>query len=177
MAKFHLTRILPIAVVAIGAARAPARRALAARPTFHDKLNETIPDVELCGFVGTLQVTGSQVITLSDTRVKVTGEVTQILTTAAGKSVTIKNAGQFTSTFTTNGDTITFIDTYKGLPEKISARGKGGTGLRDAGVISFITTINLVTGDVTNDVIVKGPHPEADSDFTLFCTAVTAVLA
>jgi hypothetical protein len=63
------------------------------------------------------------------------------------------------------------------LPEKISARGAGGTVLRDAGVISFITTINLVTGEVTNDVIVKGPHPEANSGFTLFCSAVTSVLA
>jgi hypothetical protein len=24
--------------------------------------------------------------------------------------------------------------------------------------------------------LVKGPHPEADSDFTLFCTAVTDAL-
>jgi hypothetical protein len=134
----------------------------AARPAFHDKINETIPDVDICGFVGTLRVRGSQVITLSDIRVKVTGEVTQVLTTAAGKSVVIKNAGQFTSTFTETGDTLTFVDTYKGLPEKISARGKGGTVLRDAGVISFITTINLVTGEVTNDVVVKGPHRPAD---------------
>ena len=177
MSKIHVTRALLIAVVAFCAVVALPGSALAAGPTFHDKFKDTIPDVEICGFVGTLHVTGSQVVTLSDTGAKVTGEVTQVLTTATGKSVAIKNAGQFTSTFTATGDTVTFVDTYKGLPEKISARGKGGTVLRDAGVISFITTINLVTGEVTNDVVVKGPHPEADSGFTLFCTAVTAALA
>jgi hypothetical protein len=168
--------MLSVAVVAFCAVVVLPDSALAARPAFHDKINETIPDVDICGFVGTLDVTGSQVITMSDTVIKVTGEVTQILTTAAGNSVVIKNAGQFTSTFTASGDTITFVDTYKGLPEKISAPGKGGTVLRDAGVISFITTINLVTGDITNDVVVKGPHPEADSGFTLFCTAVATAL-
>ena len=177
MPKVRLTRILPIAVVAIGAVIALPSSAAAARPTFHDKFSETIPGVDLCGFVGTLRVKGTQVITLSDTRVKVTGQVTHVFTTADGKTVTIKAAGQFTSTFTMNGDTITFIDTFKGLPEKISARGPGGTVLRDAGVISFITTINLVTGEVTNDVVVKGPHPEANSGFSLFCSAVTSVLA
>ena len=48
--------------------------------------------------------------------------------------------------------------------------------MRDAGVISFITTINLVTEEITNDVIFKDPHPEADGDFTLFCAAVSAAL-
>jgi hypothetical protein len=106
----------------------------------------------------------------------ITGQVTQVFTTGDGKSVTISNAGSFTSDFTTSGDTVTFVDTYKELPEKISSRGGGGVELRDAGVISFITTINLVTGEITDDVVIQGPHPEADSDFTLFCDAVSAAL-
>jgi hypothetical protein len=168
--------MLPVAVVAFCSVVALPGHASAARPTFHDKIKETIPDVDICGFVGTLRVTGTQVVTLTETTAKTTGQITQVLTTAEGKSVVIKEAGQIKSTFTQNGDVITFIDTFKGLPEKISARGKGGTVLRDAGVISFITTIDLVTGDITNDVVVKGPHPEADSDFTLFCDAISAVL-
>ena len=175
MARSPVARVVLLAVVAFGAVAFCPGRALA-KPTFHDKIKLTIPDVDICGFVGTLEVNGSQIITLSDTTLKTTGQVTQVLTTAAGKSVVIKNAGQFTSTFTSAGDTISFVDTYKGLPEKISARGKGGTVLRDAGVISFITTINLVTGEITNDVVIKGPHPEAESDFILFCAAVGAVL-
>ena len=169
-------RTLPVAIAAICSVVAVAGHASAARPTFHDKIKLTIPDVDICGFVGTLEVNGSQVITLSDTVVTTTGQITQVLTTAAGKSVVIQATGQIVSTFTQNGDTITFTDTFKGLPERISARGKGGTVLRDAGAITFITTIDLVTGDITNDVIVKGPHPEAESDFTLFCAAVAAVL-
>jgi hypothetical protein len=175
MRKSSVARAILLTAFAFGAVAAWPGSAMA-KPTFHDKIKLTIPDVDICGFVGTLEVNGSQIITVSDTTLKTTGQVTQILTTATGKSVVIKAAGQFTSTFTAVGDTITFVDTYKGLPEKISARGKGGTVLRDAGVISFITTINLVTGEITNDVVIKGPHPEAESDFTLFCTAVSAVL-
>lgn len=175
MRKSSVARAMLLTVLALGAVAAWPGSAMA-KPTFHDKIKLTIPDVDICGFVGTLDVNGSQIISVSDTTLKATGQVTQVLTTAAGQSVVIKNAGQFTSTFTAVGDTITFVDTYKGLPEKISARGKGGTVLRDAGVISFITTINLVTGEITNDVVIKGPHPEAESDFILFCAAVGAVL-
>jgi len=77
-----------------------------------------------------------------------------------GNAVTISNAGQITNTFTESGDTITFVDTFKGLPEKISSRGRGGIELRDAGVITFITTIDLGTGDVANDVIVRARTPK-----------------
>src|SRR5262245_36284068 len=172
--RIPVARALLFTVVALSAAAVLPGRASAA-PTFHDKIRETIPDVDICGFVGALKVSGSHVITLTDTRVKVTGQVTEVFTVGA-RTATIKNAGQFTSTFTESGDTVTFVDTYKGLPEKISARGSGGVTLRDAGVISFITTINLVTGEITSQVVVKGPHPEADSGFTLFCTALADAL-
>jgi len=176
MPKFRLIHAALTAGVVLAAAAAFPGTARAAAPLFHDKIDLTIPDVDICGFVGTLRVNGSQVIAVTDTRLKVTGQITNRFTTGEGNSVTISNAGQFTSTFTEAGDTLTFADTYKGLPEKISAHGSGGVELRDAGVISFITTINLVTGEITSEVVVKGPHPEADSDFTLFCDAVTAAL-
>jgi hypothetical protein len=36
----------------------------------------------------------------------------------------------------------------------------------------------LNTGDfISEEVILKGPHPEADSDFELFCEVVTGALA
>ena len=43
--------------------------------------------------------------------------------------------------------------------------------LRDAGIITFADTFDLETGEfISSETIVnKGPHPEADSDFTLFC--------
>ena len=176
MPKLHMFRAGLIAGIVLSATAAFPAGAQAAAPAFHDKIRETVPDVEICGFVGTLRVTGSQVVSLTDTRLKVTGQITEVFTIGNGNTATIKNAGQFTSTFTESGDTITFVDTYKGLPQKISSRGSRGVELRDAGVISFITTINLVTGEITNEVVVKGPHPGADGGFTLFCDAVTAAL-
>jgi hypothetical protein len=175
-----LTRFRPVAfgLLALAALLALPGGARSAPPTFHDKLDFTIEDIDICGVVGTLHITGTQVVTLGDTTVKVTGQVTQVFNAPDGRTAVIKSAGQFTSTFTDNGDgTITFVDTYKGLPEKISARGQGGTETRDAGIISFVTTIDINTGEVTTEVVVqRGPHPEADSDFTLFCDAFLAAL-
>ncbi len=154
-----------------------ATGALAAKPTFHDKIDVTFEDVDFCGVVGTLHVTGSQIITVDDDSFTATGQVTQVFTTADGRTAVLANAGTFRSTFTDNGDgTITFVDSFVGLPERIASRGSGGTELRDAGIISFITTIDLTTGEVTTQVVQRGPHPEADSDFSLFCTAFLAAL-
>ncbi len=72
--------------------------------------------------------------------------------------------------------TITFSTTYKGLPEKIQTS-RGAVLTRDAGVITFTDTFDLTTGDfLGSEVIIKGPHPEADSDFVLFCQVITAAL-
>jgi hypothetical protein len=73
--------------------------------------------------------------------------------------------------------TITFTTSFKGLPEKIQTA-HGRVLLRDAGIITFVDTFDLNTGDfISEEVIVKGPHPEADSDFELFCEVVTGALA
>jgi hypothetical protein len=151
--------------------------AFAAKPTFHDKPDFIIEDFDICGVVGDLHVKGTQVITLDDSTFTVTGQVTQVFTTPDGRMAVIQSAGTYSDTFIDNGDgTITIVDTYKGLPERISSRGQGGTELRDAGVITFTTTIDLNTGEITTEVVQHGPHPEADSDFTLFCDAFLAAL-
>ena len=68
--------------------------ALAAKPTFHDKIDETLEEIDICGVIGTLHVTGTQVVTLGDTTVKVNLlQVTQVFTTDDGRTATIKNAG------------------------------------------------------------------------------------
>lgn len=65
----------------------------------------------------------------------------------------------------------------RGLPEKISTP-HGPVLLRDAGIISFSDTVDISTGElISSDVLIKGPHPEANSDFTLFCNVITADLA
>jgi hypothetical protein len=73
--------------------------------------------------------------------------------------------------------TITFTSTFIGLPEKIQTA-NGPVLLRDAGFATFVDTFDLETGDlISSDLIIKGPHPEADSDFTLFCEVITEALA
>jgi hypothetical protein len=58
-------------------------------------------------------------------------------------------------------------------------RGSRPLRLRDAGIVTFADTFDLVTGEfISSEVIVeKGPHPELDSDFELFCDVVTEALA
>ena len=166
----RLPRAIPLLFVALCALLALPGNALAAQPTFHDKFNVVEENVDICGVIGTVHAKGSQIITLTDTTFTATGQVTVVFTTSDGRTAVISNAGTVTNTFVDNGDgTITIIDSFVGLPEKISSRGAGGVVLRDAGVISFLTTIDLDTGDVTTEVVQHGPHPEADSDFTIFC--------
>jgi hypothetical protein len=64
------------------------------------------------------------------------------------------------------------------LPEKTQTA-QGPLLLRDAGIVTFADTFDLVTGEfISSEVIVhKGPHPELDSDFALFCDIVTDALA
>jgi hypothetical protein len=96
-----------------------------------------------------------------------------------GNAVVVANAGQVVGpppVVDEEAGTITFLVTYKGLPERIQTA-NGPVLLRDAGVITFADTFDLVTGDfISSDVIVKGPHPEADSDFTLFCQVITQAI-
>jgi hypothetical protein len=45
-------------------------------------------------------------------------------------------------------------------------------------VITFADTFDLETGEfISSETIVNGPHPEAESDFTLFCEVITGALA
>jgi len=73
--------------------------------------------------------------------------------------------------------TITFINSYKGLLEKIQTA-QGPVLLRDAGLIAFADTFDLATGEFLSEetIVNKGPHPEAGSDFTVFCGAISGAL-
>ena len=101
-------------------------------------------------------------------------------TDADGDSVIVQNANLFQQTEVVNEEagTITFFATFKGLPEKIQTA-KGPILLRDAGIATFADTFDLATGEfISSEVtVVKGPHPELDSDFELFCDIVTEALA
>jgi hypothetical protein len=109
----------------------------------------------------------------------------RVFATAAesGKSVVVLAAGQGSGPAEPiqNPDgTITFIQTYKGLPEKLSILG-GPTLSRDAGVVTIASTFRqLPNGDlefVSQTVSGEhGPHPDLASDFELFCEVLVLAL-
>jgi hypothetical protein len=174
-------------LVALLAAFALPTGALGAKPDiFHSSVFDTEEDVDVCGVIVDLVAEGvftdrayfdkegNFVRFASTSSVKIT------LTAANGTSVIISNANLFTDVeplIDEEAGTITFTTSFKGLPEKIQTA-HGPVLLRDAGIATFVDTFDLVTGDlISSDVIVKGPHPELDSDFTLFCRVITEALA
>jgi hypothetical protein len=96
---------------------------------------------------------------------------------ATGDSVTVSFAGQ-TTEVTISGDPAglhTDLVTTKGLPEKIQTT-HGPVLLRDAGLIAFLITFDGDEFISQETVLVKGPHPEADSDFEAFCEVTVPAL-
>jgi hypothetical protein len=158
--------------------------ALAASPVverFHDKGSVTIDPNELCGFSGSSVITFNNTLTFyEDGSFKAAGSFSEVFTADDGKVVRISSAGTFTDAAVIvdeEAGTITFTATYKGLPELIKGA-HSRTLVRDAGIIVFIDVLDLETFDlISSEVIQRGPHPEADSDFTLFCEAVTDALS
>jgi hypothetical protein len=75
-----------------------------------------------------------------------------------------------------DGGVETLLITFKGLPSKLKLP-HGEVLSRDAGVIAFEITFDA-TGEVIDFQVVvnKGPHPEADSDFQLFCEIAVPAL-
>jgi hypothetical protein len=65
--------------------------------------------------------------------------------------------------------------TNKGLPELFKTP-HGGVLTRDAGYIVFRDTFDgdeFIAGEI---VVNRGPHPQADSDFELFCQIIPEAL-
>jgi hypothetical protein len=97
----------------------------------------------------------------------------------AGESVVVSfaNLSRATESIDEAAGTVTVHNSVRGLPERISTQ-HGPVLTRDAGLISFVTTFDLATGEeISTQVIVNhGPHPQAESDFTLFCEVIIAEL-
>lgn len=174
--------LITVALIA-GVAILPAT-AFAGKPVerFHDRITDSFSDV-LCGVPVDVELAGTNnFFLLAGGAFKATGSFHTTATNPAnGRSVVISSAGQATGAAPVvdeQAGTITFTATYKGLPEKIQTA-HGPVLLRDAGVITFADTFDLQTGElISSDTLVnKGPHPEADSDFTRFCEVVGGALA
>jgi hypothetical protein len=148
---------------------------------FHGTFSETFPD-NICGIDGTTVVSGMDNIQeFADGTFKDEFRQNYVFTSAAtGKSVLLFVAQQFTGTGPIdNGDgTITFVSTFKGLPEKIKLP-NGRVLSRDAGFVSFNDTFDATTGEFLGETISpeNGPHPDLDSGFTLFCDVIVPALS
>jgi hypothetical protein len=180
MGWHNLRRALLLASVA--ALAVVPGTALGAKPVaqFHDHFTDSFSS-EICGIpVDVDLVVTDNFFVYADGSAKDTSSVQQTFTNPVnGKSVVLSNAGLIsfpTAIIDEEAGTITFLTSFKGLPEKIQTAG-GPVLIRDAGIITFADTFDLVTGDfISTEVIVNGPHPEADSDFTLFCQVISAAL-
>jgi hypothetical protein len=157
--------------------------ASAARPIaqFHDHFTDSFSS-EICGIAVDVDVVVTDNFFLyADGTAKDIGSFQTTYTNPEnGKSVVVSSTGPLVlppPIVDEEAGTITFLASFKGLPQKIQTA-QGAVLLRDAGVITFADTFDLETGEfISSETIVnKGPHPDADSDFTLFCEVITGAL-
>jgi hypothetical protein len=172
-----------IAAVAVALAVLPST-ASGAQPIeqFHDHFTDSY-STDLCGIAVDVRAVVTSNFTLyADDTFKNTSSIQNTITNPQnGKSVIQSSAGQVRGSAPTvdeEAGTITFVTSYKGLPEKIQTA-HGRVLLRDAGVIAVADTFDLITDEFISSkpIVNNGPHPEYDSDFTLFCGVITAALS
>jgi len=97
---------------------------------------------------------------------------------ATGKSFVISGAAEEPGTATDNSDgTITFVSTFRGLPEKLSIL-NGPILFRDAGNLTISQIYDIATGNLISQVASRenGPHPGFDSGGALFCDVIVPAL-
>jgi hypothetical protein len=176
---------LPLCLALFTALALMPAAALAAPPG-HEHFRDAGTDVDpdFCG-------TGQTINVSFDVRVNIwlspEGAEELVRTTFSGKivftnpdtgdSVTVSSAGQTTEVLI-SGDpegVHTVLATTKGLPEKVQTT-DGPVLLRDAGLIAFLVTFDGDEFISQETVLVKGPHPDAESDFELFCEVTTEAL-
>jgi hypothetical protein len=161
--------------------------ALAAKPEIeHFRFSDVFEDVEVCGIevdiVEEGVFTGRVFLDDEGNFVRFLGTLsgTSTFTAESGDSLTLRFVQQFVDTEVVDEEagTVTFITTVKGLPEQIKTP-HGGLLTLDAGIITFANTFELETGEFISSEIVeiKGPHPQAESDFELFCEVFTEALS
>jgi hypothetical protein len=150
----------------------------------HSSFTDTFQD-EICDIAGTSTIEVIDNFKLYDDGTFMdTARFSQVFTADdSGKQVQIFSAGQVSGPFDPidNGDgTITFINTFKGLPEKLSIL-HGPTLLRDVGNVTISQTFFVEpNGDLTfvsrTVFSEKGPHPDLDSGFEAFCNVLVPAL-
>jgi hypothetical protein len=146
----------------------------------HNMFTDTFAD-QVCDIPGTSTVNVVDNFKLyADNTFLETARIRQVFTAENGKAVVIFAAQQVTGPADPiqNADgTVTFINTFKGLPEKLSIAG-GPTLSRDAGVVTVTTTLSSLDGDVVSQTFSgeHGPHPDLESGFEVFCNVLIPAL-
>jgi hypothetical protein len=180
MGRYTLVRALLVTLVT-ALAIVPGT-ALGAKPIeqFHDHFTDSFSD-EICGIAVDVEVVVTDnFFVFPDEAFRDTASVRATFTNPVnGNSIVISNAGLVTGEAVIDeaAGTITFFTSFKGLPEKIQTA-QGPVLLRDVGFVTFADTFDLATGDFISSEIVfeKGPHPDLDSDFELFCEVISGAL-
>jgi hypothetical protein len=182
MPRTVLAGVTAVVVLALAAFTGTATAAPPEQPVVG---SDTFADAP-CAIPGTATIRFAQVIRETEDTFSATGMFRyQFTATETGKSFTVLAAGPTRSRTIVDeqAGTITFVDTFIGLPEKVSITG-GPTLSRDAGTVTFTTTFALdpETGEPVGDPVsqgisfLHGPHPELESDFNLFCEEVAPYL-
>jgi hypothetical protein len=176
---------LPLCLALFAALALMPAAALAAPPG-HEHFRDVGSDVDpdFCGTGQAINVSFDARVNIwispegAEELVRATFSVKQVFTNPdTGDSVNLSSAGMTTEVLI-SGDpegVHTLLATTKGLPEKIQTT-HGPVLTRDAGIIAFLITFDGDELLEQQTVLVKGPHPEAESDFELFCEVMVPAL-
>jgi len=176
---------LPLCLALFAALALMPAAALAAPPEHeHFRDTGTFVDEDFCGTGQTINGSFDALVNVwispegAEELVRTTFSVKQVFTNPdTGDSVNLSSTGMSTEVLI-SGDPDglhTILGTTKGLPEKIQTT-HGPVLLRDAGIIAVLFTFDgdeIIEREI---VVVKGPHPEADADFELFCEVMVPAL-
>lgn len=180
-----VVRACLIALITLLAAL-PANGLGAPPQIFHARFLDTFEDTEVCGI--NVDIVSEGVFTdklffdKAGNPVRFMSTVSGVTRFTADDGTTLVN--RFSNQYLERepvvdeeAGTITFTFSYKGLPEMLKLA-HGGVLLRDAGFIMFQDTVDLETGElISSEILInKGPHPDAESGFELFCEVFTEAL-
>lgn len=173
------------ALLAVGLLLLSASAASAAKGSHEQlRIDDTFEE-ELCGIdVTTHLVVSGPINVTSNGRLTDNTNVRLTHTNADGDWLRNNITGQFREVVTDNGDgTITVVQTHRGVHERLRSA-EGLEAAFDRGQVVFTLIIDIGDPeDPEDDVLISsevirqaGPHPDADSEFELFCEVVEDVL-
>jgi hypothetical protein len=178
----RFTLLIGIAVAALAFGGVPS--AVAANPDVnHFTFSDSFTDDDFCGTGQTVDVSvfvrGTEFFSPNQpVDYRNVTEGNNVFTNPLNGATVINHfAGPFSDTIISGDpeEVHTHELTFKGLPELLRTD-HGGVLTRDAGYIVFHVVDN---GDefISSEIVVdRGPHPDAESDFTLFCHVMTSAL-